>query len=125
MINIDYIDEFNKEYKKLCKKYISLKKDFWDFVDVLEEAINDDFNSFLEMWIIWVRIADLWEISKNIIPMKVRKFVCVSIAWKSRNSWIRIIYLYDESNKSVTFLEIYHKNSKENHDINRIKSYIK
>lgn len=124
MINIEHVWEFDKEFKSLAKKYASLPKDFKDFIDVLEEAISDDFNNFLDLWIIWVRISDLWEISRNIIPVKVRKFVCVSLAWNSRNSWIRIIYFYDEANKSVTFVEIYHKNQKENHDIERLKRYI-
>lgn len=124
MINIEYVSEFDKEFKKLSKKYISLENDFNDFVDVLEEAISDDFNSFLQMWIIWVRISNLWEIPNNIIPVKVRKFVCVSIAWNSKKSWIRIIYFYDESNNYVIFLEIYTKNSKDNHDIERIQKYL-
>lgn len=124
MINIEYAWEFEKEFKKLCKKYISLQKDFMDFVDVLEVAILEDFDDYLDKWIIWVRIADLWNIKNNLIPVKVRKFVCICIAWKSRNSWIRIIYFYDENNKSITFVEIYHKNCKENHDIERIKNYL-
>jgi hypothetical protein len=88
----------------------------------LESYASENFYYYLDMWIIWVRIADLWNIKNNLIPVKVRKFVCVSITWNSRNSWIRVIYFYDENNKSITFVEIYHKNCKENHDIERIKS---
>lgn len=124
MINIEYLDEFNKEFRKLAKKYSSLEGDFKDFLIVLENYASENFYYYFDMGIIWVRISDLWNIQENIVPVKVRKFVCVSLAWNSKNSWIRIIYIYDEVNKSVTFIEIYHKNHKENHDIERIKGYL-
>ena len=107
---------FEKELKKLVKKYPSLQKDF------------QDFQTFLEIYPtgLWtgdiVRINNLWE--EILIPIyKARSFRCYSIAKNSNNSGIRIIYAYDtvsETIEFVEFIEIYHKWAKEMEDRNRI-----
>ncbi len=112
------LNEFKKEFKKLLKKYHSLADDF------------DDLKSLLEASPIWdilpenhiVKISWLWEkISWDFY--KVRKFYCRSL---KTNSVIRIIYKYNSEFESIEFceiefIEIYHKNQKSNHDIDRIK----
>lgn len=117
------LDEFKKEFKKLCKKYNSLEQDFLVFKDVLEVAPRWDW--LPEDTI--VRISNLWE---NIIKeiYKVRKFRCQSISKNSKNSWLRIIYSYEEKTQEVNFeqiefIEIFHKNDRENHNKERIEKY--
>jgi len=116
-----YLKEFEKELKKLSKKYPSLKSDLDDFCDTLE--IDPTWTNLLSNHI--VKISWLWE-NINWDFYKVRKFVCKSISWNSANSWLRIIYTYiKKENKiefqAIEFIEIYHKNQKSNHDIERIK----
>jgi hypothetical protein len=76
-------------------------------------------------WI--VKVAWLWENIKFDI-YKVKKMRCFSISKNSKDSWLRIIYLYEEKTwkiefQRIEFIEIYHKNNKLNHDIDRIKDY--
>lgn len=117
------LDEFSKEFKKLCKKYPSLENDLSVFKSVLE--INPRWELLPSETI--VRISNLWEkVEKEIY--KVRKFPCESISRNSKNSGIRVIYCYDEAKnelsfEEIEFIEIYHKNQKENHDSDRIKEY--
>jgi Ca2+-binding EF-hand superfamily protein len=107
---------FEKDLKKLLKKYPSLQKDFQDFQD------------FLEIYPTGLRTGDIVRISnlgeEICIPIyKARNFRCTSIAKNSSNSGIRIIYAYDTINETiefVEFIEIYHKWTKEVEDRNRI-----
>jgi len=113
--------EFDKEFKKLSKKYHSLKLDFEDLKKVLE--IDPKLSIFWENWV--KRISWLWENVKYDI-FKIKKFRCASISGNSKDSWLRIIYTYiEKENKiefqAIEFIEIYHKNNKTNHDIDRIK----
>lgn len=109
-----YHENFHKEFKKLAKKYHSLQEDF------------DDFLLALEVNPVWyepntVRIAWLWD--GVVLPLyKVRKFplTCMRLA----NSGIRIVYVYDSTSGKIEFIEfveVYHKNEKENHDITLIR----
>lgn len=66
-----------------------------------------------------VRISDLGE--KVQIPVyKVKSFRCASLKGKGSRSGIRLIYAFIEDACSVVFIEIYHKNRKENEDKARI-----
>lgn len=104
-INFRTIDIFDREFRKLAKKYPSLEKDFEDFCDFLREqptglGIGD--------------IERINELGKEItLPVyKVRKFICRSLSKNSTQSGIRIIYVYDVSNDTIEFIEfveIYYK----------------
>ena len=120
-MKIKYLKDFEKELKKLSKKYPSLKEDLDDFCKVLE--LDPTWETLLSSHI--VKISWLWE-KVEWDFFKVRKFVCRSISWNSSNSWIRIIYKYLQDIVEfceIEFIEIYHKNDKSNHDIERIKKY--
>ena len=112
-MQIQKLPEFEKEFKQLAKKYVSLESDFSDFEKVLENSPRDNIP------IDWLGKNIKWAF------YKVKKFRCQSIARQSQNSGIRIIYRYleDEEIIELTYIEIYHKNQKENHDIERIRKY--
>ncbi len=121
-MKFNFWKEFEKEFKKLSKKYLSLKNDLDVFCETLE--FDPIWENLLSNHI--VKISWLWEDVKWDF-YKVRRFVCKSIAWNSSNSWIRIIYKYEKNLniinfEEIEFIEIYHKNNKENHDIERIKN---
>lgn len=111
-MQIQKLPEFEKEFKRLAQKYDSLEADFSDFEKVLIISPRDN-----------IRISDLGETQGEVY--KVKKFRCQSIARQSQNSGIRIVYRYleDEELIELTYIEIYHKNQKENHNIERIKKY--
>ena len=114
------LNEFKKEFKKLLKKYHSLTDDFDDLKSLLEN--NPIWDNLPKNHI--VKISWLWENIKWYF-YKVRKFYCKSL---KTNSVIRIIYKYNNEYESIEFceiefIEIYHKNKKSNHDIERITKY--
>ncbi len=114
------IAEFKKELKKLSKKYPSLIEDFGDLKSLLETSPKWEILPKNHI----VRISWLW---KEIVEefYKIRRFSCKSL----RTNWdIRIIYKYCYEDRTIEFceiefIEIFHKNQKENHDIERIKKY--
>lgn len=110
-MQIQKLPEFEKEFKKLAQKYASLEDDFSIFENVLVTFPKDNIR------IEWLGKDVKWEF------YKVKKFRCQSIARQSQNSGIRIVYRYLENEEIIelTYIEIYHKNQKENHDIERIK----
>jgi mRNA-degrading endonuclease RelE of RelBE toxin-antitoxin system len=99
------IENFEKDFKKIQKKYPSLQKDFQDFKD------------FLRIFPTGIGTGDIVQINglgeEIAIPIfKVKSFRCYSIAKNSNKSGIRIIYAYDSSNEIIEFIEfieIYHK----------------
>lgn len=111
-MQINKLPEFEKEFKKLSKKYPSLEDDFSTFEKVLVIAPKDN----ILMKVGEGKIGEFY---------KVKKFRCQSIAKQSVNSGIRIIYNYIEWDNTIelTYIEMYHKGQKENHDIERIKGF--
>ena len=115
------LKKFEKEFKKLSKKYHSLHWDFNDLIFWLED--DPTWKDLPKNHI--VRISWLWEKVHSKV-YKVRKFYCQSL----KSNWdIRIIYRYSEESDEIEFceiefIEIFHKNTKDNHDIERIKKYL-
>ena len=101
------------DYKKLCKKYHHFKEDFKRAKKVISsQPIMHDAP----------RISGL---GKDIIlPIyKLRKFYSDDFKGRGKKSGFRVIYAYNEENKKITLIEVYHKNKQSNHDIQRIKRY--
>ncbi len=113
-MNFKNIQEFNKDYKKLFKKFKSLDEDLKEFKKVLSAAplgIGKHFNVITK--------------SGSIYIIKAR-FFCRSLKKKD----LRIIYAYIENHQTakmvgVEFIEIYFKGNKESEDKERIKNYLK
>ena len=106
--------EFQKDFKRLSKKFRTLDSDLDEFKKVLNEAplgIGKHFN-------IITRTSHLYIIKA--------RFFCKSLKKKD----LRIIYAYIESSQiieiiGIEFIEIYFKGDKENEDKERIKEYLK
>jgi len=118
-INYGETPEFQKDFKRLFKKFKSLEDD-------------------LEL----VKIAaiELYHLQKinnlSVFPMqgfcteeiqicKIKKFACRSLKGRGSKSGIRVIYAFHCSNLKVDFIEIYFKGEKENEDRERIMDYLK
>lgn len=108
---------FKKDFKKLEKKYPTLKQDLEVFVNVqlrLSHKLNIE-NSGI------VRISGLSILQPQIY--KARKFACKSLKGRGSYSGIRIIYAYFEDDDRIELVEIYFKGDKEKEDRKRILKY--
>lgn len=111
---IKKLPEFEKEFKKLLKKFQSLDEDLNVFIDkqlVLTHKLGVDNGGV-------VRIAGLGIEEPKIY--KAKKFACKSLKGKGAQSGIRIIYSYSSTGDVVEFIEIYYKGDKESEDRARI-----
>jgi mRNA-degrading endonuclease RelE of RelBE toxin-antitoxin system len=108
MMNFKYSTEFQKEIKKLQKKYKSLFEDLELFKKVLSVYPKGRDKHF----------ARLTE-TGNYSVYKSR-FFCRYL----KNESLRIIYAYEKEQDTIFFLEIYCKGDKETEDKERIEKFI-
>ncbi len=86
------VGEFQKERKKLNKKYKSLNDDLKNFCEVLEVELPNHLRGT-------VQISGLGGVK---VPMyKVRHFRCKSLKGKGSRSGIRVIYAYERDEDKV------------------------
>ncbi len=115
--DIRKLPEFEKDFKKLAKKFKTLEEDLNIFIAnqlKLTHKLNIDNKGV-------VRISDL-----NIEHPKIykaRKFPCKVLKGKGAASGIRVIYAYYEENDIIELVEIYYKGDKENEDRERILTH--
>ncbi len=103
------LPEFDKEFKRLAKKYRSLPKDLEEFKRVLVVrplGTGKHFNVITK--------------TEDLSILKARLF-CRYL----KGSSLRIIYAYHQKQTTIEFIEIYFKGDKENEDRRRIGEYIK
>ncbi|HUU51286.1 MAG TPA: hypothetical protein VMW81_10075 [Nitrospinota bacterium] len=111
------LPEFEKDLKKLTKKFRTLKED-------LEIFIEKQLNLFHKLDIDnkgVVQISDLGIIYPKVY--KARKFACRFLKGKGSASGIRVIYAYFEKEDRIELMEIYYKGDKENENRDRILKY--
>lgn len=109
-MTFEELEEFEKDLKKLLKKYRSLNDDLEVVRKVLKVAPNDrpPFS---------FRIDGL---GIETCVIKVKKIACKSLKGRGVNSGLRLVYAHFEEGKRVVFIELYHKNNKESEDRDRI-----
>lgn len=113
---IEEVPEFQEEFAKLSGTYNSLLGDFKVFKAALWAKLPGCPNGTVTISGLGGGIAS---------PVyKVRDFRCKCIKSKGNRSGMRIIYTYNQEENKITFLEIYHKNQKSNHDKERIIKYL-
>ncbi|MDP4009430.1 MAG: hypothetical protein Q8P53_00395 [Candidatus Shapirobacteria bacterium] len=109
MINYERLTIFDKEFKRLFKKYRSLDKDLDILKATLELFPTGQSNN-----------SEIVHHSDNIKIVKTRLF-CRYL----KGSTLRLTYAYHQIENKICFLEIYYKGDKENEDRERIKDYLK
>ncbi len=107
--------EFNKDLKNLLKKYITLNEDL-EVVKKVLEVIPHQRPQFS------FRIDNL---GLETCVIKVKKIACKALKGRGINSGLRLIYAHFEAEQKITFIELYHKNDKENEDKQRILNNFK
>lgn len=107
MSNITFFElkEFQKDFKRLNKKYHSLTNDF-----EIRKSVLALFPTG--------RGADVDQIPNLKIKSKIYKarLYCASL----KRDTLRLIYCYNEPQKEIIFIEIYFKGERENEDKSRI-----
>lgn len=108
------LPEFDRDMKKLVKRFRSLEDDLDNFVRtelVLFHKLGIDNKGVVEM-------AGLGFQSPRVF--KGRKFACRALKGKGAHSGIRVIYAYSEEMDRIELIEIYFKGDKESEDRERI-----
>lgn len=108
MNRFDASQEFEKEFRRLSKKYKTLDDD----LDKVKEILR----------------AHPTGIGKNfdiVHSSSTKKIVKARMACRAlRNRSLRLVYVYFEQERRIEFIEIYFKGDKENEDRERIKRYL-
>ena len=100
------LPEFDKDLKKLMKRFGTLEDD----LEVLKKflAVTPDALPPLSF-----RISGT---EKDFPVIKVKKFSCKALKGSGAKSGIRVIYAYYPEKQEIKFTEIYFKGDKENED---------
>ena len=104
------LTEFQKDLKNLLKKYRTLNDDLNVVKQVLTTAsqARPPFSFPID------------NLALKTCVIKVRKIACKALKGRGVNSGLRLIYAYFKDERKIVFIELYHKNDKENEDKQRI-----
>ena len=100
------LTEFQKDLKNLLKKFRTLNDD----LDVIKQVLTTAPEARSPFS---YRIDNL---GMETCVIKVKKIACKSLKGRGVNSALRLIYAHFEAEQKITFIELYHKNDKENED---------
>jgi mRNA-degrading endonuclease RelE of RelBE toxin-antitoxin system len=114
-----YTPEFQRDIKKLRKRFRTLDDDLDNFINaalVPFHKLDVDIRGVVRVSGIGIEQPGIY---------KARRFACRSLKGTGSNSGIRIIYAYFDEKDKVVFIEIYFKGDKENEDRERILRFIR
>ncbi len=111
------LSEFDRDLKKLLKRFQSLEGDLGTFMETqlrLFHKLKQDNKGIFQIPGLNIEYPKIF---------KAKKFACRSLKGRGANSGVRIIYAYFEHEDRVELIEIYFKGDKENEDRERIARY--
>ncbi len=111
--------EFEKDFKKLAKKFRTLDEDLSAFIAnqlKLTHKKNIDNKGVVRISYLGIEHPKIY---------KAKKFACRALKGKGAASGIRVIYAYFEEEDIIEFIEIYYKGDRESEDRGRILRYYK
>lgn len=114
---ISRIPEFEKDMRKLLKKFKTLEEDLKIFIEKelnLYHKLNIDNKGIFPIPGLQIEYLKIY---------KGKKFACKSLKGKGVQSGIRVIYAYFEKEDKIELIEIYYKGDKENGDRKRVIKY--
>jgi hypothetical protein len=114
---IHRLPEFDKDIKKLLKKFRTLEDDLDIFIKtelVLYHNLKKDNKGIFPISGLGIENPKIY---------KAKKFACRSLKGRGVQSGIRVIYGYFEKQDKIELIEIYFKGDKENEDRDRIDRY--
>lgn len=118
-MNYEETEEFIRDFKKLLKKFSSLKEDL---------KVNKRYR--IELFHLQgIDSKGIFKIqgignSEELQFFKVKKFQCKSLKGRGAKSGIRVIYALFPLQQKLVFLEIYFKAQQENETRQRITNFI-
>ena len=113
MMNFNTTPQFDKEFKKFSKKYVSLEQDIQTFKNIIQ--VNPKGNS---------QHFRILKQQDTVFVIKAR-FACRSLKIGTSGTPLRVIYVYNKPLNSVVFIEMYHKKAQSNPDKKRIEAYMR
>ena len=120
MINYDETKRFTRDFKKLLKKFPSLRDDLKitkKYRIELFHCKKIDSGSIFQI----EGVSNCNELQFY----KIKKFQCKSLKGRGAKSGIRIIYAFFPAKQKIVFLEMYFKAKQENEDRQRVMDFIK
>jgi hypothetical protein len=108
------LPEFDRDMKKLLKRFRSLEDDLDNFIKTelkLFHKLGIDNGGVVQMEGLGIQGPRIY---------KGRKFACRSLKGKGAQTGVRVIYGYFEEMDRIEFIEIFYKGDKENEDRARI-----
>jgi hypothetical protein len=116
---ISRLPEFEKDLKKLSKRFKTLEEDLEIFVKTelkLYHKLDIDNKGIFPIPSLGIEEPPIY---------KAKKFACRALKGKGVQSGIRVIYAYFKDVDEIEFVEIYFKGDKENEDKDRILKHYK
>jgi mRNA-degrading endonuclease RelE of RelBE toxin-antitoxin system len=116
---ISRLPEFEKDLKKLLKRFRTLEEDLAIFIQTelnLYHKLGTDIGGIFPIPNLHIQNPKIF---------KAKKFACRSLKGKGAQSGIRVIYAYFMEEDRIELIEIYYKGDKENEDRDRISRYHK
>ena len=129
MNKIDYGEtpEFQKDFKRLLKKFRSLECDF----ELAKIAVIELFHIGIPNPQGVFEKKDIRAIfpvegfcTEEIQICKIKKFACKALKGKGARSGVRVIYAFHTKILKIVFMEIYYKGNQENDNKKRIEMYL-
>ena len=114
-MEFESLPEYDKDLKKLLKKYRTLTSDIEDVKKVL--GVRPDAQPPFSFRIDGLGIESC--------VIKIKKIASDSFKGRGSNSGFRLIYAYFKETPKIVLVELYHKNDKENEDRQRILNNFK
>lgn len=111
---ISHVPEFEKDLKKLSRRFSTLEEDLRTFIKVAMNLFHKqkiDSNAIFHMSDLGIKTPKI---------NKGKKFACRALKGKGAQSGIRVIYAYHEEEDWVEFVEIYYKGVKAGEDRERM-----
>lgn len=113
-----YTEGFEKDLKRLIKKFPSLLEDIEIAKSFTIELFHLQKLNKQAIFLIPNFCSDELKICK------VKKFACKALKGRGVQSGIRIIYAYHVLTNTIDFIEMYFKGESENEDKEKIKKYL-
>jgi len=109
-MKFEQLNSFEKDLKKLLKRYRTLESDLFVVKKVLaaEPGERAPFSYRIE------------GLGIQTCVIKVKKIACKSLKGRGANSGLRLIYAHFEKEQRIVLVELYHKTDKETEDRERI-----
>lgn len=114
-MRFEELSEFEKDLKKLLKRFRSLDDDLKVVKQVL--AVAPDARPPFSYEIDGLGITGC--------VIKVKKIACKALKGKGNNTGLRLVYAWFEKEQKIILVELYFKGDKENEDRERIMKRLK